>query len=132
MAMNGETIHLGAEAYCDECGAALVNQVLPSGSAYYIGTTCCSGPYSRESGYYSTYEEAEWLLDTDTWARREAGLAPFAPAAVDVYTFNVTIEGFLAGGGADGQVHSMFCVTQQRALEILNALVEEHSRMGGA
>jgi len=130
MAMNGETIHLGAAAYCDECGAALVNEVLSSGNgSYYIGTTCCSGPYSRESGYYSTREVPEALLEADAWQRREAG---FAPTAVDVYTFKVTIEGFIANGGADGQIHSLFTVTQQRALEILNTLHEEHSQRGGA
>mgnify|MGYP006936247466 CR=1 FL=1 len=62
MAMYGETIHLGAPRTCKECGTVLEEEVLKSGGGYYIGTRCKCGPYSRESRYYRTREEADWAL----------------------------------------------------------------------
>lgn len=57
----GETIRSGASNEC--CGKKLELQVLQSGAGYYIGTICeqC-GPYSRESGYYGSKEEAAEAL----------------------------------------------------------------------
>lgn len=49
---------------CSDCGEFLPLQVLRSFAGYYLGYFCnhC-GPYSRESGYYKTYEEAEKELE---------------------------------------------------------------------
>lgn len=59
--MKGETIASGAPSKCSECGVEPKLEVLKS-NAYYIGTMCDCGPYSRESGYYETREEAEKAL----------------------------------------------------------------------
>jgi hypothetical protein len=45
------------------------NEVLRSAAGYYIGTQCECGPYSRESGYYRTYEEAESALNSGSFFR---------------------------------------------------------------
>ena len=58
MALEGETIHLGAPAICPECKTILKEEVLLSRAGYYIGTRCKCGPYSRESHYYETMTEA--------------------------------------------------------------------------
>lgn len=66
----GETIRSGASPNC--CGKKLEFQVLQSGAGYYIGTFCdrC-GPYSRESHYYRTREDAEKALQTNLVHWRE-------------------------------------------------------------
>jgi len=46
---------------CEECGT-LELQVLRSAAGYYIGTACNCGPYSRESGYFRTHEDAVKVL----------------------------------------------------------------------
>jgi hypothetical protein len=55
---------------CMECGTALDIQVLCSAAGYYVGFFCphC-GPYSRESGYYSSREEAEVDLSSGCYGR---------------------------------------------------------------
>jgi len=68
MALPGEVGHIGTG--CMDCGKILKAQVCMSNAGYYIGTWCCTGPYSRESGYYPTREIAQEHLDNDTWARR--------------------------------------------------------------
>lgn len=68
MTMPGETIATGASNVCPDCGVKLENAVHYS-NAYYIGTWCECGPYSRESGYYKTREEAEKTLASDTFTR---------------------------------------------------------------
>ena len=65
MALRGETIHSGAAAACEDCGRVLVPQVCRSGGGFYIGTWCDCGPYSRESGYFRSREEAEAILQAD-------------------------------------------------------------------
>lgn len=62
----GETIHSGAPDVCKECGTQLVEQVCQSAAGYYIGTQCACGPYSRESHYYETREQAQSDLDKQT------------------------------------------------------------------
>ncbi|MHA1344958.1 MAG: hypothetical protein ACTSO3_01025 [Candidatus Heimdallarchaeaceae archaeon] len=48
------------EATCIDCASALPLKVLHSNAGYYIGTFCsCCGPYSRESEYFKTRDEAE-------------------------------------------------------------------------
>ncbi len=65
MALPNETIHLGASPNCPTCHQLLELQVLLSNAGYYIGTICCCGPYSRESHYYRTMQEAETALATN-------------------------------------------------------------------
>ena len=62
MALPGETILLGAPCTCQDCGTKLVLQVCRSAAGYYLGTWCDCGPYSRESDYFDTREEAEAAL----------------------------------------------------------------------
>jgi hypothetical protein len=65
----GETIASGAPNTCPECRTELGNQVLRSAAGFYVGTRCECGPYSRESGYYRTEQEAQRALDTGTFVR---------------------------------------------------------------
>lgn len=69
MALPGETIALGANPVCPDCGIKVINQVLRSGAGYYIGTMCFCGPYTRESGYYRTAVEAQLALSTGNFGR---------------------------------------------------------------
>ena len=45
-------------------------QVLRSAAGYYVGFFCprC-GPYSRESGYYASFDEAQEALDSGLYFR---------------------------------------------------------------
>jgi hypothetical protein len=69
MALPGECVE-DTQTVCMECGAVLDMQVLRSPAGYYIGFFCprC-GPYSRESGYYRSREEAETALTVNLYAR---------------------------------------------------------------
>ena len=58
----GETIASGAPTQCSTCGVRLKLEVLRSAAGYYVGTQCNCGPYSRETGYYKTRDEAEKVL----------------------------------------------------------------------
>jgi len=58
----GETILSGAPDKCPDCGKQLNFEVLKSAAGYYIGTQCCCGPYSRESGYFKTSEVCNKIL----------------------------------------------------------------------
>mgnify|MGYP001185797902 CR=1 FL=1 len=62
MVLKGETIYRGAPSKCEDCGTKLELQVL-STCGYYVGTQCQCGPFSRETGYYQTREEAEQVLN---------------------------------------------------------------------
>jgi hypothetical protein len=57
----GETIATGANPTCNECGGTPKLQVCFS-NAYYLGTICKCGPYSRETDYFQTRQEAEKIL----------------------------------------------------------------------
>ena len=70
--MPGETIWSGASKTCD-CGTEFELEVMRSAAGYYVGTCCHNSqcdrrgaPYTRESEYYRTEEEAQRALDTDT------------------------------------------------------------------
>lgn len=73
MALPGETLASrgGTEFHkCEDCGFVLVPRVLQSGAGYYIGTFCANcGPYSRESGYYKTWGEAQRDLNSGNFSR---------------------------------------------------------------
>lgn len=47
---------------CPDCGRKLDPTICRSAAGYYVGSMCDCGPYSRESGYYRTYEKAEAAL----------------------------------------------------------------------
>ena len=69
MTLHGECIR-DVETSCVECGAHLEIQVCKSMAGYYVGFWCgACGPYSRESGYYRNYEEAEKALSTGSYGR---------------------------------------------------------------
>lgn len=57
-----ETIGSGAPSKCPDCGCEVEYQVMVSGAGMYVGTMCDCGPYSRETGYTQSREEADkWL-----------------------------------------------------------------------
>ena len=64
----GETIATGAPS-CPDCGVDLELSVLRSGAGFYIGTMCDCGPYSRESAYFDSHEEAEEALKDGAFGR---------------------------------------------------------------
>lgn len=66
MAMSKETVHLGADPICNNCGICTHNEILISASCYYIGRMCNCGPYSRESHYYTSRKTAAEALATNT------------------------------------------------------------------
>lgn len=52
------------DTICDECEEPMPLKVLKSAAGYYIGRFCGNcGPYSRDSGYFKTEEEAQAELD---------------------------------------------------------------------
>jgi hypothetical protein len=62
MALTGECVNASHTA-CIECGTELSVKVCASAAGYYIGFFCPNcGPYSRESGYYRSNDEAEMAL----------------------------------------------------------------------
>jgi len=62
MTIPGET-NGGTETTCTDCKETLHLEVLSSAAGHYLGYSCnCCGPYSRESGYYSTEAEAQEML----------------------------------------------------------------------
>jgi hypothetical protein len=69
MALPGECVN-DTKTVCSECGNGMVIDVHKSAAGYYIGFFCSMcGPYSRESGYYRSYEEAEKALTAGTYYR---------------------------------------------------------------
>lgn len=68
MALEGELKGLDG-TICDGCDVQLILTVCRSAAGWYLGYFCgCCGPYSRETGYFATREEAEvalgkWLDD---------------------------------------------------------------------
>lgn len=70
----GECLCSGAQPICYDCGVTLQLEVLRSNAGYYIGSQCECGPYSRESGYFRTREEAQHLLTHGGWIDRAGQL----------------------------------------------------------
>lgn len=61
MALEGELKGLDGTT-CD-CGTELLLQIHRSNGGHYLGYFCPKcGPYSRETGYYRNYVEAETAL----------------------------------------------------------------------
>ncbi len=60
----------GAQAKCEDCGSDLPLQVLSSAAGSYVGTACECGPYSRESDYYPSHEDAKKALDSGEFSRQ--------------------------------------------------------------
>ncbi len=66
MVMKGETVGTGAPL---PYGTAQP-EVMDSGAGYYIGYRSEDGcPYSRESGYYTTYAAAKTALEVEFYGR---------------------------------------------------------------
>lgn len=55
----GETLLSGADSQCPECKRFPKLEVCNSFAGYYVGSWCDCGPYSRESEYFKTEEEAQ-------------------------------------------------------------------------
>lgn len=69
MVLKGETLATGASPRCPDCGVTVNLKVCRSAAGYYVGTWCDCGPYSRESGYYRTFEDARAALETGGFYR---------------------------------------------------------------
>ena len=69
MVLPRETIGNGAPNVCEDCGVRLVPTVMFT-CAYYIGTECNCGPYSRESEYFKTREQAKLSLSDGSYGRK--------------------------------------------------------------
>lgn len=54
---------------CPSCGGIPKTAVYRSGNGFYVGSWCRCGPYSRESAYYQTREDAEVALPTGAHCR---------------------------------------------------------------
>ena len=68
MALPNECIS-DSRTVCMECSTALTIQVLSSAAGYYIGFFCPNcGPYSRESCYFHSRDEAETVFDLGDFA----------------------------------------------------------------
>jgi conjugative relaxase-like TrwC/TraI family protein len=52
---------------CPDCQQQRELQVLKSPAGYYVGTRCDCGPYSRDSDYYKTHEDAAQALASNTF-----------------------------------------------------------------
>jgi len=69
MALPGECVN-ETQTVCMECGTTIDLQVLCSAAGYYIGFFCPEcGPYSRESGYFHSRDQAETVLDLGDFGR---------------------------------------------------------------
>ena len=69
MALKNESVK-DMRTVCINCGTPLNIQVLSSTAGFYIGFHCSHcGPYSRESGYYPSWEEATVALTKGVFIR---------------------------------------------------------------
>ncbi len=69
MSLPGETIADGAAPRCEDCAKMPRLDVYESGGGWYIGTYCHCGPYTRESGYYPSREDAQGALQAGGYGR---------------------------------------------------------------
>jgi len=70
MTLPGETLTTGASPTCLDCGETVTLDVHSTPAGYYVGTWCNCGPYSRESVYYASREQAEADLRSGEWVPR--------------------------------------------------------------
>ncbi|MFH1983206.1 MAG: hypothetical protein ABIL58_15290 [Pseudomonadota bacterium] len=69
MTLPGECVN-EVRTLCCECQSVMDIGVQRSAAGYYVGFFCpCCGPYSRESGYYRSFEEAQEALDSGLYWR---------------------------------------------------------------
>ena len=55
---------------CEDCNSEIPLKVCQSAAGYYVGRFCPEcGPYSRDSDYFKTREQAQSYLDE--WIRSE-------------------------------------------------------------
>lgn len=67
MTLQGEIVG-ESKTTCINCGEEMEAKVCRSAAGWYIGFFCGNcGPYSRESGYYRTMEEATKAMQTNYW-----------------------------------------------------------------
>lgn len=126
MVMNGETIRNGAPSVCPECATELALEVHLSGGGYYVGTWCQCGPYSRESEYYSTREQAQSALDNDLVAWRFPKYHKVQVSGTIWVRDNIPIDAFLGD-------HTIECVLSNNCDGYSNCepalLTIEHTRL---
>jgi hypothetical protein len=70
MTIDYETVATGASSTCEKNKCKNKEGVYKSAAGWYIGYSCedC-GPWSRESGYYSTREKAETAINSNAYGR---------------------------------------------------------------
>ena len=69
MTLNRETLSEHPDLPCEDCGWVPSLDVYRSAAGFYVGTWCGCGPYSRESGYFVTWGEAQDALQAGAFAR---------------------------------------------------------------
>ncbi len=74
--LHGECLCSGASSTCPDCKTLVTLDVHRSAAGWYIGTYCGCGPYTRESGYYRTEDEARAALSTTGWKDRAGNFNP--------------------------------------------------------
>jgi len=67
---HGETVQSSGAETCADCSAPLALDVHLSAAGHYVGTACACGPYSRESGYYASEQEAREALTSGGYGRQ--------------------------------------------------------------
>ena len=83
MALYGETLETGAGPYCEGGSGEdpedlppherhyLTIEVLFSAAGFYVGSQCpFCGPYTRESGYFATRDEATQAMQSLEYGRK--------------------------------------------------------------
>ena len=69
MTLNRETLCEQPDLPCEDCGWVPSLDVYRSAAGFYVGTWCGCGPYSRESAYFSSSDEARAALQVGAFAR---------------------------------------------------------------
>jgi hypothetical protein len=69
MTVLSDTIPARAERGCATCQTRPEPSVYRSGAGFYVGRWCRCGPFSRDSNYYETREQAEKALADGAYGR---------------------------------------------------------------
>ena len=64
-----DTIPARHEPGCATCQARPEPDIYRSGAGFYVGRWCRCGPFSRDSEYYQTREEAVKALEEGSYSR---------------------------------------------------------------